>query len=304
MLAALPKATFSMLAGSPTLKRLASRYGMQRTSSFARRFIAGENVADAIDAARAIERSGLFVTLDLLGESVRSVEDAARATRAYVEIDRRSRAIRHRSQPVRQTHTARPRRRSRDLHRQPAARPRCRDAGRLLRPHRHGRLRVYGPHARRLRDGVEHRLPQRRRRRCSRALKRSARDVQRLMQLGARVRLVKGAYREPRDVAFQQKAEVDASFIELMQVLLRDGTYPAIATHDPGDDRGDEGIRRRIGTRAGPVRVPDALRHPPRSAGRSQRRRASLPRLRAVRHANGSRISCDGSANGPPTSAS
>jgi proline dehydrogenase len=50
--------------------------------------------------------------------------------------------------------------------------------------------------------------------------------------LGARVRLVKGAYNEPRDAAFQAKPDVDASFVRIMQVLLAGGTFPAIATHD------------------------------------------------------------------------
>src|SRR6185436_6703219 len=57
-------------------------------------------------------------------------------------------------------------------------------------------------------------------------LKRSPRDVARLNALGVRVRLVKGAYREPREVAFQEKADVDAAFIELMRILLREGNYP------------------------------------------------------------------------------
>jgi proline dehydrogenase len=47
------------------------------------------------------------------------------------------------------------------------------------------------------------------------------------------VRLVKGAYREPKAVAIQDKDAVDAHFIELMRLLLDEGTYPAIATHDP-----------------------------------------------------------------------
>ena len=64
-------------------------------------------------------------------------------------------------------------------------------------------------------------------------LRRSAADAERMNALGARVRLVKGAYQEPKTVAFQRKMEVDASFVELMQVLLERGTYPAIATHDP-----------------------------------------------------------------------
>ena len=50
--------------------------------------------------------------------------------------------------------------------------------------------------------------------------------------LGARVRLVKGAYREPTEVAYQEKAEVDAAYVDLMQRLLDAGHYPAIATHD------------------------------------------------------------------------
>jgi proline dehydrogenase len=52
-------------------------------------------------------------------------------------------------------------------------------------------------------------------------LRRSMKDVERLNAMGVRIRLVKGAYREPREVAYQQKAEVDAAFIELMRVLLR-----------------------------------------------------------------------------------
>ena len=64
------------------------------------------------------------------------------------------------------------------------------------------------------------------------ALHRTEQDVQRMIGLGARVRLVKGAYKEPPAVAFQKKADVDASFRRLMRVLLNSGTYPAIATHD------------------------------------------------------------------------
>ena len=64
------------------------------------------------------------------------------------------------------------------------------------------------------------------------ALRRTEQDVKRLIELGARVRLVKGAYKEPPSVAFQQKAEVDDAFRRLMRLLLEQGTYPAIATHD------------------------------------------------------------------------
>ncbi len=64
------------------------------------------------------------------------------------------------------------------------------------------------------------------------ALRRSARDIEAMIEVGGRVRLCKGAYKEPAAAAFQDKAEVDASYESLMLRLLRAGRYPAIATHD------------------------------------------------------------------------
>ena len=65
------------------------------------------------------------------------------------------------------------------------------------------------------------------------ALYRSEEDAQRVIALGARIRLVKGAYKEPKTVAHQAKADVDAEYVRMMKRLLADGRYPAIATHDP-----------------------------------------------------------------------
>jgi proline dehydrogenase len=64
-------------------------------------------------------------------------------------------------------------------------------------------------------------------------LHRSAKDIETLCQQGVTVRLCKGAYLEHADVAFPQKAQVDANYIALMKALLDRGRYPAIATHDP-----------------------------------------------------------------------
>jgi proline dehydrogenase len=64
-------------------------------------------------------------------------------------------------------------------------------------------------------------------------LPRSVGDAHRMNELGARVRIVKGAYKEPRAVAYQEKAQVDEAFVEITKLLLSEGTYPAIATHDP-----------------------------------------------------------------------
>jgi len=61
---------------------------------------------------------------------------------------------------------------------------------------------------------------------------RSADDVARLVEAGIRVRLVKGAYREPSAIAFSDKLDVDENYRGLMHTLLLKGVYPAIATHD------------------------------------------------------------------------
>jgi len=63
-------------------------------------------------------------------------------------------------------------------------------------------------------------------------LRRAEADVQRMIELGARVRLVKGAYAEPESVAFQDKLQIDENYARLTRLLLSDGNYPAIATHD------------------------------------------------------------------------
>lgn len=65
------------------------------------------------------------------------------------------------------------------------------------------------------------------------ALRRSEADIDRLIAMGARVRLCKGAYLEPPSVAFPDKADVDRNYVKLMERLLLEGNYPGLATHDP-----------------------------------------------------------------------
>lgn len=64
-------------------------------------------------------------------------------------------------------------------------------------------------------------------------LYRTEKDVEELLRLGARIRLCKGAYKEPESVAFQKKADVDANYVKVMKMLLPSGIYHGIATHDP-----------------------------------------------------------------------
>ena len=86
MLDSAPRTFFYLLAKSGVLKKTASRYGMRKPSSFARRFIAGETIDEAIDAARAVETRGLSQTLDLLGESGSNLAEADKATREYLHV--------------------------------------------------------------------------------------------------------------------------------------------------------------------------------------------------------------------------
>jgi proline dehydrogenase len=63
-------------------------------------------------------------------------------------------------------------------------------------------------------------------------LRRTMDDARRMNELGVRVRLCKGAYVEPAEVAFQDKKDVDRNYVEVAKALLTDGNYPALATHD------------------------------------------------------------------------
>jgi proline dehydrogenase len=232
MLDALPRSAFALLAGSAAARRLASRYGMRRPTSFARRFIAGETVAEAIDVARSIERQGLLVTLDALGGSAAATTAAALATRAYVSLIgdlERAGVARNISLKLTQLGLAVDRATSIDNLRRVLDVASA--AGFFIRidmessAHTDQTLEtietVWNIGYRNVGAVLQS------------SLRRSAQDVRRLNQLGAGVRLVKGAYREPRSVAFHQKADVDAAFLALMQLLLSEGVSPAIATHDP-----------------------------------------------------------------------
>jgi proline dehydrogenase len=63
-------------------------------------------------------------------------------------------------------------------------------------------------------------------------MRRSEADVEALLRAGIRLRLCKGAYKEPSEIAFQKKSEVDANYVRLMKVLLKSGIYHGLATHD------------------------------------------------------------------------
>jgi len=204
---------------------------MATPDSFARRFIAGETVEEAIRDARVLQERGMLLTLDYLGESVKTTDEAAAATREYVrliEVIVASGIERNLSIKLTQLGVD-------------VDRATCVDnLRRILEPAGgHGffvRIDMENSSYTDVTMEVFETLWQQEYRNVGlavqSALRRTEQDVKRLIELGARVRLVKGAYKEPPSVAFQQKAEVDDAFRRLMRLLLEQGTYPAIATHD------------------------------------------------------------------------
>jgi proline dehydrogenase len=232
MLDTVSKTFFHVLAGSQSLKKMASRYGMAGRNAFARRFIAGEQVGEAIDAARVLQAAGLAVTLDYLGESVASMAEADAATRAYIGVIEEIAAAgieRNVSLKLTQLGLTIDRATSVDNLR------RILDAA---TPHDFFvRIDMENSPFTAVTLDVFETMWQQGYRNVGVVLQsylpRSEADAARMNALGARVRLVKGAYKEPRGAAYQAKSEVDAAYLRIMRLLLAGGASPAIATHDP-----------------------------------------------------------------------
>jgi len=231
MLDVASKAFFQTLSHSQFLKQLASRYGMRGSLGFATRFIAGEDVDAAIGVVRRLEAQGLHHTLDHLGESVTTLEGTETCTREYLDLIRTIAGAgieRNISLKLTQLGMDVDRAVCLDNLRRilaMAERQQCfvridMESSKYTEATlemfetvwRHGSRNV----------GVV----------LQSCLYRTEQDFERVNRIGARVRLVKGAYREPKSVAYQKKSDVDGAYVRLAHRLLVEGTYPAIATHD------------------------------------------------------------------------
>jgi proline dehydrogenase len=226
------RAVFHTLGSTQTLKRIASRYGMRSPGGFARRFIAGETIEEAIEAARILEATRMMQTLDYLGESVASIVEADQATRTYLGIiESIAKAGIGRNISLKLTQLG-----------LTIDRATCVDNLRRLldASASHGffvRVDMENSPFTQVTLDIFETIWQQGYRNAGIVLQsylpRSLADAKRMNELGARVRLVKGAYNEPAGVAFQDKAQVDQAFVEIMKVLLSGPNYPAIATHHP-----------------------------------------------------------------------
>jgi proline dehydrogenase len=231
MLESISKNFFYLLAQSGSLQRLASRIGLRRPTSFARRFVAGETVPEAIEAARGVEARGLLITLDHLGENITNLAEADAGTREYLSMIG---AIAHsgigRNISLKLTQLGL------DVDKAYAV-----DNLRKILEHAEPagffvRLDMESSHYTDVTLEIFETLWHQGHRALGvvlqAALRRSEDDLKRINALGGRIRLVKGAYTESKDVAYRKKADVDAAFARMLKVLLTDGDYPAIATHD------------------------------------------------------------------------
>jgi len=211
----------------------------------ARRFIAGEDLEDAVRAVRQLNAEGFDVTLDCLGESVKAASEAEEACRTYLTVLDRIAAEKLQSHiSVKLTQLG--------LALDPGL------TARLLNTlwQRAAEHRTFVRIDMESSAYVEKTLTIFSQANAPRDalgiviqsyLYRSEKDVEDLILLGARVRLVKGAYQEPPSVAFPDKADVDASLVRLMEMLLSSTTYHAIATHDPRMIAATEAFAREKG---------------------------------------------------------
>jgi proline dehydrogenase len=202
-----------------------------RTRRMAHRFVPGETLDQAIAAARECNNLGMFASLDYLGENVSTQEDAQRARDAYLEIfDRIANERLYANVSCKLTQLGL------DLGVEfceslvvPIVQ-RAASYDNFLRVDMEGS--VYTQRTVELVKRVRAQNPA-----IGTVIQsylyRSQADITDLLAYGCRIRLCKGAYKEPAEVAFPKKKDVDANFVRLMQMLLTSGFYHGIATHDP-----------------------------------------------------------------------
>jgi proline dehydrogenase len=217
------------LSESKRLAPLIMRNGLSRRVS--KRFVAGETLDDAITVARRVNAAGQSASLDQLGENVTDEAGARRVAEGYLAtFDRIAREKLDANVSLKLTQLGL------DL-----SESLCEELIEKIVAHATGMgnfVRVDMEGSAYTQRTVE--ITKRVRAKYAGMgtvmqsyLYRAEKDIEDLLQAGCRMRLCKGAYNEPPDVAFAKKADVDANYVKLMKMLLPSGIYHGIATHDP-----------------------------------------------------------------------
>ncbi len=208
-----------------------SRLG-QRTSS---RFVAGTQVADAIRAAAAMNKAGISVTIDNLGENVTNADEPRASAQLYHHLlDEIAANHLNANVSVKLTHMGLDvdEKMAYEIVRGLVAKA----AG--MSPKNFVRVDMEGsPYTERTLNFVHelHRVPGNEDSVgavIQSYMRRAEADIEKLLSERIRIRLCKGAYKEPEDIAFQKKSEVDANYVKLMKILMKSGVYHGLATHD------------------------------------------------------------------------
>ena len=226
------RAFFIALSESRMLRSVAERSRIGRRLSG--RFVAGMSVEEALEATVATNARGMSVSVDNLGENVTNLEEAHHSAKLYHEmLDQLAARKLNANVSMKLTHMGL------DVDEQAARGIAAELVSHAARIDNFVRIDMEGsPYTQKTLDMVYelHRQPGH----ASHVgaviqayLHRSEGDVNDLCAQRIRIRLCKGAYKEPADIAFQDKADVDANFVKLMKILLKSGTYHGIATHDP-----------------------------------------------------------------------
>lgn len=224
------RSTFLWLSERRGVFDFVKRNGLARR--VATRFVAGETLESAIDVGRTLNARNITVSLDLLGESVSSAEETRLARDAIVRtLDGVAESKLDGNVSVKLTQLGLEIDTELCAENMRAILNRASASSTFVRMDMEGSayteatLRLFHdvlyPEYDELTGVV-----------IQSYLRRSEKDVDELVAAKARVRLCKGAYAEPPEIAFQERAEVRSSFSRLMRTLLEHGNYPGIATHD------------------------------------------------------------------------
>jgi proline dehydrogenase len=227
------RALFVHLSENRTLRSFAERSAIGRRVSG--RFVAGTEIADAVRVTETVNRRGMSVSIDNLGENVTNPEEARHSAQLYHQIlDAIVANQLNANISLKLTHMGLDidEKMARDLVARLVSR------GASMQPPGFVRVDMEGsPYTQRTLDFVHelHRMPGNQNgvgTVIQSYLKRSETDVEKLLAEGIRIRLCKGAYKEPTSIAFESKADVDANYVKLMKILMKSGIYHGMATHD------------------------------------------------------------------------
>jgi proline dehydrogenase len=227
------RAFFGSLAENRSLRAIAERSSIGQKLSG--RFVAGTHPENVLQATRKVNSIGCGVSIDNLGENVTNVEEAqASATLYHHLLDDIAAQKLNANVSLKLTHMGL------DVNGE-FARDQVSNLvakAAAMNPRNFVRVDMEGsPYTARTLDLVHelHRVPGNQG--CVGAviqsyMHRSESDVENLLADGIRIRLCKGAYKEPAEIAFQKKSDVDANYVKLMKVLMKSGIYHGLATHD------------------------------------------------------------------------